>query len=310
MILTVGIIVLLIVVCCLAYAKKLQKYSLLLLVVAVMFVIGNSLTIVSVGHVKVGNLFGAMQEGYYEEGLNFVNPFLSFSEIPIRRQSIDFTGENAAQGVSSDPMRLKVDITIPYIPNPVAIWKIVQRYGEGGWNLVTPNSRRAIRDCTARETWMYTMGREGRQKLSDCVTTRLSELVVADLKSAGFDEHLSLSAFTFPPAILREVLPTDKVLLNAIAQNESSKKDLERQKTLTKIAEEEANRRENEGAGVAKMMSKLPRNYKISEMVAIIKASAAKTHADAFMKSVENGNPNISIVVDGSGNTGIAKMVK
>ena len=76
--------------------------------------------------------------------------------------------------------------------------------------------------------------------------------------------------------------------------------DLRRQQTLTNIAEEEANRRENEGTGIAKMMVALPTKFSVAEMAAMIHANAAKTSAEAFLNAVENGNPNITIVTGSS----------
>jgi len=287
------------------------KIATIIVAIAVIFVGSNMITTVDAGKIKIGKLFGAMQEGYYGEGLHFVNPMLSLSSVNTRRQSLDFSGENSAQGASSDPIRLVVDVTVPFIINPEFAWQVVQKYGdENTWNVITPNSRRAIRDCTSQQTWTGNMSSEGRQILSDCITERIPVLIADDLISTGIDEKIAKKAITISPAIIREIRPTDERLLKSIAEKESAKQDLERQETLTEIAAQEANRRENEGLGVAKMMAKLPKDYAISDMVSIIKANSAKLHAEAFMKAVENGNPNISIVVDGSGNVGVTKAIK
>jgi hypothetical protein len=55
----------------------------------------------------------------------------------------------------------------------------------------------------------------------------------------------------------------------------------------------------NEGAGIALMMAELPDDFSVGEMVSMIQANAAKSNAEAFLRSVENGNPNITVVTGG-----------
>lgn len=94
---------------------------------------------------------------------------------------------------------------------------------------------------------------------------------------------------------LRKILPPQKVL-NAVSEKVAAQEDLERQKTLTRIAEEEARRRQNEGRGVKNLFTELPAGLKPSEIREVLAAIADKTRAEATMKAVETGQVQIMIM--------------
>lgn len=267
--------------------------------VFVLATLALAIIFVDAGTVRFTKLFGEMTSDTYAEGPHLINPFAEAVEGNVRRKSLDFTGERVAQGLSKNQVQLAVDVTVPYILNPSTAWRVYQRYGEN-WNLITPSSRNAIRDCVAREDWQYTVSEKGRIALADCIPERQTQLVIADLLFAGFTQEEAQAAFTFPTAQVRKVEPINQRILAAIAEEQAAIVDLRRQTTLTSIAQEEANRRAKEGIGIKRMMKELPTKYTIGEMVAIINANATKANAEAFLKAVEKGNPNITVITGGS----------
>ena len=94
---------------------------------------------------------------------------------------------------------------------------------------------------------------------------------------------------------LRKVLPPNKVL-NAVAEKIAAEEDLERQKTLTQIAEEEARRRQNEGRGVNNLFAELPQGFSPSQIREVLGAIADKTRAEAMMKAVETGQVQVMVM--------------
>ena len=261
---------------------------------------------VDAGKVKVKKLFGAQQEGYLSEGLHIVNPLVTTIEMDTRRRVISFSGNETIESLSSDNVLMTIDASVPFILNPPMAWKINQRYGlsyEGA--LILPAARSAVRDAISAQAWNTVTSEAGRAQLADLIARRLEEIVQADLGQAGFADDETKSAFTFPNVQIRAVTPPQRII-DSINEEQAAQADLRRQVTLTQIAEQEAERRANDGLGVRKMMEALPQNYKVEEMVAVTNSNSRKTAAEAFMKAVENGNPNITVIVSSDGYTPVA----
>lgn len=272
--------------------------------VSVVVTLLNAIIIVEPGKVVFTKFFGKMQYETYEAGTHLINPFLSTMQSSIERSSLDYTDENTADGLTKNKVLLNIDVTVPFMLNPIAAPKLRERYGEN-MNLIGPSSRSAIRDCVSKLDWEEAVGEEGRLLMARCIPEETRKLVVADLMESGFDKKLAESAFSFPNALVRKMTLVDKTILSSVANELAALIDLRRQETLTAIAKAEANRRENEGEGIEKMMKKLPKDVPVDQMVAIINANANKVAADALMKSVENGNPNLNVVIGGNNETAI-----
>ena len=282
----------------------------ILFCISAALVIATAIRIVPPGHVAAATLFGAVQEGIYEEGLHIVNPFYSFREFSVRRTMFDFRGsENGGRmgsaggeivSVSSDSTPLRVDIGFPLRLNGPVAWKVFQRIGPQSVvaaQLVIPAARSAVRDAVAGFTWRDA-ATGSRDKLAARIEARFRELVERDLVAAGFPEEEARQTFTVQPVQLRKVLPPNKVL-NAVAEKIAAEEDLERQKTLTQIAEEEARRRQNEGRGVNNLFAELPKGFTPEEIRQVLSAIADKVRAEAMMKAVETGQVQV-VVMNGS----------
>ena len=283
-----------------AYFKNSRLFYAAVAAVAVVGTIGLSVMVVQPGTVGFMKTFGNLSYATYDQGLHFVNPFADGIRGNIRRQSLNYTGDSTAVGLTKNKVALFVDVTVPYILNPQAAPLLYERYGKS-WNLIGPSSRKAIRDCTSRLDWEEAVGEKGREAMTVCIPERMQVAVVADLMSAGFTQYEAANAFTFPDALIRRMVPKQERILAAIAEEQAAVVDLRRQETLTAIAEEEAKRRANEGSGIRMMMAELPDNFTVTEMVSMINANAAKANAEAFTKAVENGNPNITVIVGSGG---------
>ncbi len=271
-------------------------------------VIASMVQIVKPGHVSVATLFGAVQERSYEEGLHLVNPLYVFEDFSVRRTMFDFRGSDQKRGrageeivaVSSDSTPLTMDIGFPLSLNAPYSWRIFQRFG-GQYvvasQLVIPAARAAVRDAVATFNWRDATT-IARDRLAQKIEERFRQLVVQDLEAAGFSPEEALATFTIQPVQLRKILPPSKVL-NAVAEKIAAEEDLERQKTLTQIAEEEARRRGNEGRGVRNLFTELPQGFSPGQIRDVLSAIADKTRAEAMMKAVETGQVRV-IVMNGS----------
>ena len=263
---------------------------------------------VSPGHVAVATLFGSVRETVFAEGLHFVNPLYEFHEFSVRRQMFDFSGGAERRGraggeivaVSQDSTPLTMDVGFPVRINAPSAWKVFQKIGTPrtvALQLVIPAARASVRDAVANLSWRDAATAE-RGDLATRIEIRFRELIVNDLISAGFPENEAKSTLTIQPVQLRKILPPQKVL-NAVAEKIASEEDLQRQKTLTQIAEEEARRRINEGKGVSNLFSELPTGFSPSQIREVLMAIADKTRAEALVKAVETGQVKV-IVLQGS----------
>ena len=262
-----------------------------------------SISPISTGHVGVAKWFGAVQPTSYPEGLRFMNPMYDVTQISIQRGSVDFTDKSkSADGptvvaISLDRNPVRVEASFPYAINPASAWKLLQRVGSRDTfeqQLLVPASRAAIRDVIAQYAWADASISK-RTEVEQRLTEETARAVVADLQSLGFSEVEAKSAATFMPVLLREILPDTKVL-NAIAERVASEEDLKRQKVLTHIAEEIAERRAQEGVGVEKLFAKLPTGFSPSQIKEVLLALAEKERADALMKAVETGKVNVMVL--------------
>lgn len=276
--------------------------------IAVGLIGASAFRVVSPGHVAVATLFGSVREHTFSEGLHVVNPLYIFHEFSIRRTMFDFRGGGSRTGsageeivaVSSDSTPLTIDVGFPVRLNGPSAWKVFQRIG-GPWvvaqQLIVPAARAAVRDGVATLSWRDA-STVARGELAAEIERRFRELVINDLVAAGFSEEEATSTLTIQPVQLRKILPPDKVL-NAVAEKIAAEEDLQRQRTLTMIAEEEARRRLNEGVGVSNLFSELPAGFTPAEIREVLTAIAEKTRAEALIKAVETGQ--VSVVVMGAG---------
>lgn len=273
-----------------------------------------SLTNIDKGHVGVASVGGAIiPDKAYSEGFQFTAPWISITEMDLRRHSFDFTSGGGGKdnkdetvSISKDNNPITTDVSFPITLNPNMAWKVLQKIGDEKRyrDQIAVHARSAVREAVAKYGW------------EEATTTKINELavdmrdifehkVVADLMALGFTESEAKSTFTILPVNLRKSLP-DEAVIKAISAKMAAKQDLERQKTLTDIAAQEALRRKEEGSGVKKLFEGLPRDIPISDVVAVMNAASEKIRADAFARAVEHDKVNVIVVPSGGAGANIS----
>lgn len=269
-----------------------------LFVLALAVLAAASVTIVDAGTVKVAKLFGKMQQKSYSPGIQIVNPLAELHAMNVRRDTYDFTGKSTVRGLSSDRVVLEIDIAFPLALNPAYAWKIYERVGprQTFMRQFDSAARTAVRDVVAEYDWKLA-ATTARNEIAQQAHDTFESYLVRDLMGIGFTEEEAKATFTVLPVQLRRVQPPKKVL-NAISEKVAAQEDLERQKTLTQIAEETALRRAKEGLGVKKLFDELPAGFSPTQISIVLRAIADKRRSDALMKAVEGDRISI-MVVDG-----------
>lgn len=288
-------------------------------VVAFFWYFVNSIAVVSIGHVGVPVLFNTVKPGYFTESWTpFVNPLLEVADMTYRRRVIEFHAATAAESkdpkrsadadvivTSSEDVPLNTDVTFAYSLNPkYAGWVYRKMGGDAKYEAeqVRQMARSAMREASSGFTAHEAMTSK-RQEFETKIEKEFGERLVVDLIRQGLSEAEANEVYIIYPVQLRKVLPPDKVL-NAISERNAAIHDKERQQTLTEIAVIEANRRENEGMGVAKLFGKLPAGFKSEDIALILNAMANKERSDAQMRAVSSGK--VSVLIMDGGNVATA----
>ena len=116
----------------------------------------TSIVQVGAGEVGVKTLFGKVEPGILNSGLNFINPFDEVTKFPIRTQNYtmsaqhnegDVMGDDAIRVLSADGLEVVIDLTVLYHVIPSEAPKVLSTIGVDYKNtIVRPITRTKIRD--------------------------------------------------------------------------------------------------------------------------------------------------------------------
>ena len=264
--------------------------------------LANAIYVVPPGHVGFPVWFGNVQEQALGEGVKVINPMANLVIMDGRRYAYEFTSDNdtALISVSKKQNPLTVEAAFPFKINEAMAWKVYQKIGIDGRyrNQLRSAARAAVRSAVAEYEWGEVTGNLDR--ISVTMRDYFARNITRDLVKLGFSEEEADMTFTFMDVQLRKIVPDDKIL-NATAEKMAALQDLQRQKTLTDIADEVANRRAKEGKGVARLFAELPDGFEPSEISEVLGALADKQRADALLKAVEVDGVKIIVMDSGSG---------
>jgi regulator of protease activity HflC (stomatin/prohibitin superfamily) len=170
----------------------------------------NAVIIVRPGTVKVESLFGTLRPVPYEEGMHVVSPFAHQHEMSVRRQSIDFTGDEALLVASRDGRTLKVDLSIPFSLHGACAPTIYGALGGDGDYIpqVASMASAAVADTAAEWAWRGAAHDKRAQFAAD-IQRRFEEILLADLVSIGFTPEKAAMAIVAHPLQLHGVTPVE-----------------------------------------------------------------------------------------------------
>lgn len=272
-----------------------------------------SVTVVAPGNVKVQVLFGTVLEETLSEGFHIINPLVNLVAYDVRRQRVDVTAaqgsESGSPAVGADGVRLdRVDATMPFRLSPDFAGRVHQRMGPGYlFLMVAPVARSALRDAISQFP-AESVATTNRDAVAARATELFSTKLIGELAESGFSTEEAAGAFVVSPTQLRRVeLPAR--ILQANAEKRAAEIDLERQRTITLIAQEEAVRRGNEGQGVRNLIDSLglDRSPTPEQIADLLRAMANKTTADALVRAVEDGDVSVMVIPHGTPTTVMAQ---
>lgn len=273
-------------------------YALLSFFVAVIPLSWNSVYTVDTGHVQIYTLLGEVQEKHNPEGGPYIeNPFYESHQYDVRRFEVDFepyeddSRDSGNVALTSDGVELTIEGNFPIRLNGEHAWRVHQNIGrENSQEMLQNAAWTAVRNIVSNYTWVEAT-RTHREQLADEMGEEFRRLIRNDLTNFGISTDNTDSVYIMSDIRLRNVEPPERIK-DEISEREAASVRLDRQETLTRIAEEEANRRQMEGEGISRMLSSIPNTEDVTpfEVARIIRANADKQRADALMKAVENSN--------------------
>lgn len=256
-----------------------------------------SFTTVDVGYAATFRSFNTVVEDEVRgSSVGWRAPWHSVDIYEVRRREIPLVDANTISGAAEGGVHVEeFDVIIPFELRPEHLWLLRREVGPTNRidALIYNSARSAARDTLANFTWdelAYLKRDEASQWLSD----RFMAVLTADLVSSGLPEDAASNVLRAYTAQIREVrVPTS--ILNANANLAASRVELERQAVLTQIAEQEAQRRSNEGTGIQQMWANLP-DATASDIALILDAVSNKTRADALAQAVQDGQVTVMVL--------------
>lgn len=270
--------------------------------VAVGFVITAffAITIIPSRQVGVQSLFGVIQDDVLTEGFNLKNPLVGVDKYLISRLSMEMSSEDGAKVITKDRTELDVDVSFPYQINGAMYPILMKKIGEAQLGILLRSSARsAVREAAAQFTWTEVAVTD-KEEFVKVLQAEFLKSIVTDLAQNGISESDAQNAIVVVDPKLRKVLPPKRIR-ESIASRLAADEDLKKQKTLSLIAAEEANRRANEGEGVNKLFEKLPKGFTAPQIRDVLGAIADKTRADALLNAVEQEKVKVIVMNGQSG---------
>lgn len=246
-------------------------------------------TIVQPSTIGIERTAGHLHPQPLLEGPNMTWPWSSVDIVDIGQKVVKVNMHNVqdADGVSLD-----VDVWFQYRKNPelqVEMYRIFR--GKDDDTVLNTATVTAVHEAIGKfHTPEATVTRRG--DVIKAITADFKKDVVATLVSNGIPEKVAESVYIIPDVQLHSVTPPDRIL-NANAERGAAQIDLERQSTMTAIAEQTAIRQGKQGDGIKKLFAALPAGYTAKDVLMILSAITLKENADSFERAVLTNKVNV-----------------
>lgn len=230
----------------LTFSRFSRPFKLIGIGLAVFGLVTASIRQIDAGQVGVKSLFGSVQDGILESGLNIVNPLVSVTEFNAKTQNYtmsgvhdegDKSGDDAIRVLTADGLEVVIDLTVLYRVLPSEAPKILRNIGEDYTNtIVRPITRTRIRDNAVYydAVALYSTKRDEFQ-------SRIFKSIEGDFKTRGLVlEQLLVRNINLPVSVKQTI----ESKINA--EQESQKMQF----VLTK-EKQEAERKRVEAQGIA-----------------------------------------------------------
>jgi regulator of protease activity HflC (stomatin/prohibitin superfamily) len=216
-----------------------------IILTAIALAIASSITTVPAGHVGVKTLFGAVQEPELPEGIHLINPLAAVERMSVRSETIEMVGAQQITALSSDGLRMGVDVTVVYrLVGADAPWTLQNVGRDYAVKIVQPAARTAVREAMTQFNSQEAYS-DKRELLADETQKRLVGRIAALLAEREYDGQ----AVAVQQVLLRDVkLPTQ--IRASIEQKLAAEQDAQRMVFVLQKETQEAQRKRIEATGI------------------------------------------------------------
>jgi len=245
---------------------------------------------------KVKRTFGKkITKMILEPGFYSINPLATYKKFNIKRQEFTVITDDSSgtKFLTKKGVELEAEIEFPYRLNEKylpEIWKYLGSEPEAYSKPVAASAYSSLRLSAAELTWREAAISE-REKFATLLKSNMQASLSLDLVASGFPDSIAGHAFILGEPIIKETRPPERIA-QEVNEEEAAKTREGRQKILTRIADEEANRMVKEGQGINMLLNQMPTSstkHELSDISKLIRANAMRTQSDALMKAVESG---------------------
>jgi prohibitin 1 len=204
----------------------------LVLLVLALVVASSATSCVHTGHVGVVSVFGRVTGRTLSEGIHFVNPVSSVTELSIKTQEI----KEKAAVPSKEGLIMGLEASILYHLDPTQASTVYQQVGPTFADvLLVPTFRSAIRAITAGNTAasLYSDGREG-----------IANQILEDVR-----RQVAPRGIIVENVLLRD-LQLPESLKHAIEAKQQAQQEAQRMEFVLQREKQEAERKRVEAAGI------------------------------------------------------------
>lgn len=265
------------------------------------------------GNVGVTSFAGKIDyDGYLTEGPQFVAPWKSVTPYEAHKRHYVEVGSNDKLEtiVCGDDKQVEVNLTFGYSINPHYAPRLLRHFKPDQLDqLAATAARAATRNVFIAENAKDVYG--GKTKVVDKLQVEFEFRMAQQLHGldafAGMTEEQLKDVFSVLPVQAENTLPPARVR-TAMNENQAAAIELERQKTLTEVAEQAAARMSKEGVGLKNVISELPKDTSLRDAADLIRAVADMRRAKAIEQAVEEGKIPVIYLDGNSGHSGGATV--
>lgn len=288
------------------YAVRRIRYSAPLIIIAVL-TFAMSLTIVESGKIKTLTEFGIATNQDLTEGVYMIAPWKKSVEYSSRRDTVEQSNStnNPLITLSKDPTDIQVDYVQPYQIKPGHLGKVFSLIGGPETfknDVMVKASKSSVRNASPNFTWKEA-GATKQKEFAQAIQDSFERKVKTILLKSGFKKNEIEDVVEFHPVDLRRARPIRDTIVNAVADKLAELEELEKQKTVSLKAKEIANRRKDEGKGLANLFKELPKGYTPNEVAMVLHGMADKTRADSLDKLISMDKGDINLIAIPSTNS-------
>ena len=223
------------------------------LVLGVLALIASGFAQIAAGRVGVSSLFGAVDSEPLTQGLHLINPLKSVTQMSIRTEAISVhagpggrPAGDTVDSISSDGMRMPLDVTVYYRLLPADAPWVYQNLGEDfADKIVVPATRTAVREALARFT-----AQEAYSTKRDQLALLMQDFLRRHVGALLDDYKLTGQAVVVQQVLLRNIGIPDQVR-DAIEKKLAAEQQALAMQFVLQKETQEAERKRIEARGIA-----------------------------------------------------------